>query len=100
MTEDGHCRKEDLEDHRNNGNGTYEFSKSKEEGADVSNKQINGEGVDEMGTVFTYSYPGENSTNGEDWLYSLDITDESPLDGEVGRRLNKMVPVPVSIIVV
>lgn len=56
--------------------------------------------MDEMGTVFTYSYPGENSTNGEDWLYSLDITDESPLDGEVGRRLNKMVPVPVSVIVV
>lgn len=33
----------------------------------------------------------------EDMLYSLEMTDESSMiDGEVGKRLNQMVPVPVS----
>ncbi|XP_022753875.1 uncharacterized protein LOC111302202 [Durio zibethinus] len=30
----------------------------------------------------------------EDWSYSLELTDEYALDGEVGKRLNQMVPVP------
>ena len=33
---------------------------------------------------------------GEDLSYALELTDESILDGEVGKRLNQMVPVPVS----
>ncbi|TQD76070.1 hypothetical protein C1H46_038382 [Malus baccata] len=37
---------------------------------------------------------GEYSINGEDFLHLLDITDESSLDGEVGRRLNQMASVP------
>ncbi|XP_018686885.1 OVARIAN TUMOR DOMAIN-containing deubiquitinating enzyme 9 isoform X2 [Musa acuminata AAA Group] len=38
------------------------------------------------------SSPRENSCEG---LYSLDVTDEhSAADGEVGRRLNQMVPIP------
>ncbi|RWW68393.1 hypothetical protein BHE74_00024083 [Ensete ventricosum] len=42
------------------------------------------------------SSPGENSYEG---LYSLDVTDEhSAADGEVGRRLNQMVPIPVSLL--
>ncbi|OMO67396.1 Ovarian tumor, otubain [Corchorus capsularis] len=30
----------------------------------------------------------------EDWSYSLELMDEYNLDGEVGKRLNQMVPVP------
>ena len=41
---------------------------------------------------------GECSVNREDFLHSLDITDESTLDGEVGRRLNQLVSVPVSLV--
>lgn len=37
---------------------------------------------------------GEHSINGDDLL---DITHEYARDGEVGRRLNQMVPVPVSL---
>lgn len=33
---------------------------------------------------------------GEEWSYPLELTDEYALDGEVGKRLNQMVPVPVS----
>jgi hypothetical protein len=32
----------------------------------------------------------------EDFTNTLEITDESALDGEVGKRLNQMIPVPVS----
>lgn len=40
----------------------------------------------------------ENISEGQSW--SLDLTDDfSSLDGEVGKRLDKMVPVPVSFIV-
>lgn len=34
---------------------------------------------------------------GEDLWHSLVISDESALDGEVGKRLNQMVPIPVSV---
>lgn len=33
----------------------------------------------------------------DDLLHIFDIVDESSLDGEVGKRLNQIVPVPVSI---
>lgn len=39
----------------------------------------------------------EESYDGEDLAYNLQITDESDLDGEVGKRLYEMIPVPVSI---
>lgn len=42
------------------------------------------------------SSPGENSYCGDQWFYSLEQIDEYPLDGEVGKRLNQMVPIPVS----
>lgn len=67
-----------------------------------SSTNINEDVEDGMGAVFSYSIPvenqGENLSNGEDWSYALDITDESSLDSEVGRRLNHILPVPVSII--
>ncbi|XVE59065.1 hypothetical protein DITRI_Ditri05aG0015000 [Diplodiscus trichospermus] len=40
------------------------------------------------------SSPEEKLLCEEDWSYSLDLTDEYALDGEVGKRLNQMVPVP------
>ena len=33
----------------------------------------------------------------DDFWDSLEISDESSLDGEVGKRLNQMVPIPVSV---
>ena len=41
---------------------------------------------------------GENSSYVDDLFHIFDITDESTLDGEVGKRLNQIVPVPVSIV--
>ncbi|XVF46294.1 hypothetical protein PTKIN_Ptkin03bG0016400 [Pterospermum kingtungense] len=38
--------------------------------------------------------PEEKLLCEEDWSYSLELTDEYALDGEVGKRLNQMVPVP------
>uniref|UniRef100_A0A5B7AXF3 ubiquitinyl hydrolase 1 n=1 Tax=Davidia involucrata TaxID=16924 RepID=A0A5B7AXF3_DAVIN len=52
------------------------------------------EDADEMGKSSSCSSPGEKSLNGEDQSYSPEIADESTLDGEVGERLNQMVPVP------
>ncbi|KAK4419217.1 OVARIAN TUMOR DOMAIN-containing deubiquitinating enzyme 10 [Sesamum alatum] len=40
------------------------------------------------------SSPGDRSCDGDDYSYTLDITDESDLDGEVEKRLYQMVPVP------
>ncbi|KAE9461263.1 hypothetical protein C3L33_06837, partial [Rhododendron williamsianum] len=40
------------------------------------------------------SSPGEKSNCGEEWSYSLEIADEYALDGEVGKRLNQMIPIP------
>lgn len=37
---------------------------------------------------------GENSSYVDDLFHIFDITDESTLDGEVGKRLNQIVPVP------
>ncbi|KAL8516641.1 hypothetical protein ACS0TY_015052 [Phlomoides rotata] len=40
------------------------------------------------------SSPGDKSCDGDDYSYTLDITDESELDGEVEKRLYQMIPVP------
>ncbi|KAL0309698.1 UNVERIFIED_CONTAM: OVARIAN TUMOR DOMAIN-containing deubiquitinating enzyme 10 [Sesamum radiatum] len=48
--------------------------------------------TDDVGSVC--SSPGDRSCDGDDYSYTLDITDESDLDGEVEKRLYQMVPVP------
>lgn len=50
----------------------------------------------DVGPSSSCSSPSE-SYDGEDLTYNLEITDESDLDGEVGKRLYEMIPVPVSI---
>lgn len=35
--------------------------------------------------------------NGEEYSYSAEFTDEYGLDVEVGKRLNQMIPIPVSL---
>lgn len=40
--------------------------------------------------------PDTTSYSGDDWSYSLELTDEYTLDGEVGKRLNQMISIPVS----
>ncbi|XAR59721.1 Ubiquitinyl hydrolase 1 [Bertholletia excelsa] len=50
------------------------------------------EGVGDSGPCSSCSSPGKHS--GEDWSYSIELTDEYALDGEVGKRLNQMVPIP------
>ena len=40
---------------------------------------------------------GEKPSYVDDLLHIFHIADESSLDGEVGKRLNQMVPIPVSI---
>ncbi|KAJ4979383.1 hypothetical protein NE237_010163 [Protea cynaroides] len=52
------------------------------------------EDTDDMGPSSLCSSPEQNSYNGDDCSYLLELTDESVLDGEVGKRLNQMVPVP------
>lgn len=53
-----------------------------------------------MGSVYTYGVPvedtGDGAIYGHDLDHVLDITDESLLDNEVRRRLNDIIPVPVS----
>lgn len=98
--ENGHDSTGKIDDQ---GNGEFPidaYIENKE--GDDSSIRINEEAENhQMGTVFTYPIQdetrGENLSNTEDWLGVLDITDESSLDSEVGRRLNHMVPVPVSI---
>ncbi|KAL8152850.1 hypothetical protein V2J09_010610 [Rumex salicifolius] len=41
------------------------------------------------------SSPEERSYDGEDYSSYLELTDDSSIDGELGKRLNQMVPVPV-----
>ncbi|CAO2830399.1 unnamed protein product [Amaranthus hypochondriacus] len=50
--------------------------------------------ADDTGHSSSCSSPGERSYDGEDYLYSLEFADESALDGELGKRLNQMIPVP------
>ncbi|KAL0375064.1 UNVERIFIED_CONTAM: OVARIAN TUMOR DOMAIN-containing deubiquitinating enzyme 9 [Sesamum radiatum] len=51
--------------------------------------------TDDVGSVC--SSPGDRSCDGDDYSYTLDITDESDLDGEVEKRLYQMVPVPYGV---
>ncbi|CAK9158520.1 unnamed protein product [Ilex paraguariensis] len=41
------------------------------------------------------SSPEDKSYCGQEWSYTLELTDEYALDSEVGKRLNQMVPIPV-----
>ncbi|XP_059597786.1 OVARIAN TUMOR DOMAIN-containing deubiquitinating enzyme 9 isoform X3 [Vitis vinifera] len=52
------------------------------------------EEADGIGVSSSCSSPEGKPLSGEDFSYSLEMTDESVLDGEVGKRLNQMVPVP------
>ncbi|KAL7095865.1 hypothetical protein ACP275_10G049000 [Erythranthe tilingii] len=47
---------------------------------------------DEVGSLCSSS--GDRSCDGDDYSYTLDITDESELDGEVEKRLYQLVSVP------
>ncbi|KAG5556900.1 hypothetical protein RHGRI_007218 [Rhododendron griersonianum] len=50
-------------------------------------------GYGDMGPSSSSSSP-EKSYGGEEYYHNLEITDESPLDGEVCMRLNQLIPVP------
>lgn len=50
------------------------------------------EEVDHIVPSGSCSSPEERSCDGEEYSYSLEITDESALDGEVGKRLNQIIP--------
>ncbi|XP_056687567.1 OVARIAN TUMOR DOMAIN-containing deubiquitinating enzyme 9-like isoform X2 [Spinacia oleracea] len=52
------------------------------------------ENAQEADDTSSCSSPGERSNDGEDYSYSLEFADESALDGELGKRLNQMIPVP------
>ncbi|GAB4833626.1 hypothetical protein Ancab_031872 [Ancistrocladus abbreviatus] len=52
------------------------------------------EAVDDRGPSSSCSSPGEISYDDEDYSFCLELMDESALDGELGKRLNQMVPVP------
>ncbi|XP_065871058.1 OVARIAN TUMOR DOMAIN-containing deubiquitinating enzyme 9 [Euphorbia lathyris] len=56
---------------------------------DDNSSKCKSEESDEM--LVSFPSPG---TGEEESLHSLEIADESTLDGEVGKRLNQMVPVP------
>ncbi|XP_052172570.1 OVARIAN TUMOR DOMAIN-containing deubiquitinating enzyme 12-like isoform X2 [Diospyros lotus] len=55
--------------------------------------QVEGD-IDDMGPSSSCSSPENKYYDEEDYSYNLEITDESALDGEVGKRLNQMIPVP------
>lgn len=55
------------------------------------------EADDGAGTHVSCSSSGEISHIEDDVMNQLHIADESALDGEVGKRLNEMVPIPVRI---
>ncbi|EEF32965.1 cysteine-type peptidase, putative [Ricinus communis] len=50
------------------------------------------EEADDMGS--SCSSPQENSYPEEDWSYLLELAEEYAVDGEVGKWLNEMVPIP------
>lgn len=52
---------------------------------------------DTMRPSTSCSSPDENSYCGDELSYSLELMDEYAFDGEVGKRLTLMVPVPVSV---
>ncbi|KAK4255130.1 hypothetical protein QN277_008166 [Acacia crassicarpa] len=57
-------------------------------------QQNDQEEADDVEPCSSCSSPGENSYCGDQWFHSLEQIDEYPLDGEVGKRLNQMVPIP------
>ncbi|KAH9620602.1 hypothetical protein KSS87_012101, partial [Heliosperma pusillum] len=58
------------------------------------NVHENAQGTDDSGNSSSCSSPGDRSNDGEDYSYSLEFVNESSVDGELGKRLNQMVPVP------
>ncbi|GAB2212125.1 hypothetical protein Droror1_Dr00025472 [Drosera rotundifolia] len=50
--------------------------------------------VDDVGPSSSCSSPEERSYDDIEYSYSLDLMDESALDGEIGKRLNQLIPVP------
>ncbi|XP_071910551.1 OVARIAN TUMOR DOMAIN-containing deubiquitinating enzyme 12 isoform X2 [Coffea arabica] len=50
--------------------------------------------MDDAAPSTSYSGPEDGSFDTEMYSYDLEITEESELDGEVGKRLNQMIPVP------
>ncbi|GAB4856670.1 hypothetical protein Ancab_040502 [Ancistrocladus abbreviatus] len=52
------------------------------------------EAADDRGPSSSCSSPVERSYDDEDYSLYLEWTDESALDGELGKRLNQMIPVP------
>ncbi|KAI7998960.1 hypothetical protein LOK49_LG10G01665 [Camellia lanceoleosa] len=50
--------------------------------------------ADDMGPSSSCSSPGGKSYDGEEYSYNLEIADDSALDGEVGKRLHEIIPVP------
>ncbi|THG15974.1 hypothetical protein TEA_029933 [Camellia sinensis var. sinensis] len=50
--------------------------------------------AEDMGPSSSCSSPGGKSYDGEEYSYNLEIADDSALDGEVGKRLHEIIPVP------
>ncbi|GFQ03794.1 rubisco large subunit-binding protein subunit alpha chloroplastic [Phtheirospermum japonicum] len=48
----------------------------------------------ELGVSGSCSSPGDKTYSEGNWSYSLELMDEYAFDGEVGKRLNQMVPIP------
>ncbi|KAK2968189.1 hypothetical protein RJ640_018282 [Escallonia rubra] len=66
---------------------------SKRYGNSVTLKATSQEEEGERGIYASCSTSGEKLIDGEDQLWP-EIADESTLDGEVGKRMNQMIPVP------
>ncbi|KAJ7947845.1 OTU domain-containing protein [Quillaja saponaria] len=60
---------------------------------ECSGQESDQEEGDDLGPSSSSSSPYENSYYGDEWLYSLEQMEEFTLDGEVGKRLNQMVPI-------
>ncbi|KAG8645261.1 hypothetical protein MANES_10G048900v8 [Manihot esculenta] len=78
------------DDHRKNKIDADE--RSKKEADDFS--KYRSEECDTIPNSFSSPNSGDESFHMEDVSHSLEIADESTLDGEVGKRLNQMVPIP------
>ncbi|XP_057979144.1 OVARIAN TUMOR DOMAIN-containing deubiquitinating enzyme 12 isoform X2 [Malania oleifera] len=70
------------------------ISPSRRHSSTVAGPQNGEEEVDGMGISCSCSGLGEKLVNNDDCTCCLEIEDESTLDGEVGKRLNQMNPVP------
>ncbi|KAL5569368.1 hypothetical protein UlMin_025943 [Ulmus minor] len=96
--ENGYDRQGNTDDHNTNEISANDYGRSTEWELNDHGQRRNEEVENGLGTVITYSnpteIPGESSINEEHWSHLWDIRDEFSLDGEVGRRLNEIVPVP------